>query len=340
MSSTNRAAFLTGPDAQPLSIGPSPMPTPGPNDIVVHAKAYAINPLEVKMQQHALFPITYPMVPGNDVTGTVQAVGSNVTRFAPGDRAAGQGRSFLTREDADGAFQEYARLDASFAVHVPERMPWTSGVVLPTAMTTSAAGLFAADILALRIPSPNERPPLHSAGKTVLVWGGASSVGTSVIQLAHLAGARVVATCSPRNAELCRSLGADHVVDYNAPTAIDDVVDLLRDADVPGAYDAIGGAATGQCAAVLARLPNAGKTVGTTLPPPPEVPDAKPVWSPAFMPSEDGAKFLAWMQSLLDEGVFKAAPETQVVGKGLESLQGAMDLLARGVSAKKIVVEA
>jgi NADPH:quinone reductase-like Zn-dependent oxidoreductase len=71
-------------------------------------------------------------------------------------------------------------------------------------------------------------------GKTVLIWGGASSVGACAIQLAAASGATVLTTASPANHDFVKSLGADHVFDYRSPTVMDDAASVLKGTDFAG----------------------------------------------------------------------------------------------------------
>ena len=95
--------------------------------------------------------------------------------------------------------------------------------MLPLAVSTAACGLFQADQLSLAHPSAKPEP----AGRTLLVWGGSSSVGSNAIQLAVAAGYEVIATASPRNFGYVTNLGASRVFDYNSPEVVADIVAAL-----------------------------------------------------------------------------------------------------------------
>lgn len=129
-------------------------------------------------------------------------------------------------------------------------MSFEQAAVLPLAISTAAAGLYEKDHLNLQHPSLNPK----STGQSLLIWGGSSSVGALTTQLAKASGYEVVTTASPRNFDFVKSLGADHVLDYNSKTIVDELVDLLKGKTVAGAYDAIGAAeSTTACAEVLSR---------------------------------------------------------------------------------------
>lgn len=77
-------------------------------------------------------------------------------------------------------------------------------------------------------------------GKTVLIWGGSSSVGATAIQLAVASGLDVIATASSSNHAFIRSIGAREVFDYKSPSVIEDIVAILKYSELVGIYDAIG----------------------------------------------------------------------------------------------------
>jgi NADPH:quinone reductase-like Zn-dependent oxidoreductase len=128
---------------------------------------------------------------GTDFAGRVAAVGSAVTSFRPGDEVYGE---------APAAFAEYVSVPADLVAHKPANLSFAQAAAIPLAGNTALMGL--RDVARLR------------PGQRVLINGASGGVGTFAVQLARSFGARVTAVCSPRNAELVRSLGADHVVDY------------------------------------------------------------------------------------------------------------------------------
>ena len=93
--------------------------------------------------------------------------------------------------------------------------------------------MYPPDHLALDFPSHDPK----SSGKTLLVWGGSSSVGCCAIQLAVASGLKVVATCSSGNFELCRSLGASEVFDYKSETIVEDLIEALGRGKCAGVYN-------------------------------------------------------------------------------------------------------
>ncbi|MGH2384726.1 MAG: NAD(P)-dependent alcohol dehydrogenase [Candidatus Limnocylindria bacterium] len=127
---------------------------------------------------------------GTDVAGVVEAVGSGVTRFHPGDEVFGS---------ADGSYADYA------AASEDELAPKPENLTFEQAAATPMAGLVA--LQALRGVKP---------GQKVLVNGASGGVGTFAVQIAKSLGAEVTGVCSTRNVDMVRSIGADHVIDYTA----------------------------------------------------------------------------------------------------------------------------
>lgn len=175
-------------------------PTPAADEILVKVHAAAVNPLDwhymrgepyvMRLSSGIGAPNESGM--GVDFAGTVEAVGSEVSRFKVGDAVFG-GRS--------GALAEYVKVRESRAVvHKPENLSFEQAAAFPIAAVTALQGL--RDYGRLK------------AGQKVLINGASGGVGTFAVQIAKALGAEVTGVCSTRNVELVRSLGADHVIDY------------------------------------------------------------------------------------------------------------------------------
>ena len=129
---------------------------------------------------------------GNDTAGRVEAVGSKVTRFQPGDEVFG--------ESDGGGFAEYARVAEDALALKPANISFEEAAAVPVAALTALQGLRDAG----RIQS----------GQKVLINGASGGVGTYAVQIAKSFGAEVTAVCSTRNMDIASSIGADHVIDY------------------------------------------------------------------------------------------------------------------------------
>jgi NADPH:quinone reductase-like Zn-dependent oxidoreductase len=116
-------------------------------------------------------------------------------------------------------------------------MTFEQAVVLPLAISTACAGLYLESHLNLPLPLVNSS---ETSEKTILIWGGASSVGATAIQLAVASGVTVITTASSTNHDFVKSLGATIALDYKSPTVVDDITNNLNENDFVGVYDAIG----------------------------------------------------------------------------------------------------
>ena len=233
-----------------FAVAPAPMPVPLAGEIVVRVRALAVNPMDRLVQSvgDLITPwIAYPFVPGSDVAGEVVAVGAGVTRFGAGDRVLGYAAGAdKGHRAAEGAFQTFAVLPAHMAAPMPDALSFAAGAVLPLGLCTAASGLFEADCLALDHPVAN---PQHKA-RTVIVWGGSTSVGSNAIQLAVAAGYDVITTCGSRNFDYVAQLGARQAFDYRSKTVVADIIAALRGRQVAGAL-AIGPGSARRCIAIV-----------------------------------------------------------------------------------------
>ncbi|KAI9733835.1 MAG: hypothetical protein M1818_007102 [Claussenomyces sp. TS43310] len=335
---SNSAAWIPAAKVTPFEIKAAPLWTPVENEILLRNHAVAINPVDGSLQSLGWYPLKYPTILGQDVAGEVVAVGPNVTRFKEGDRVLGHAVGMATRRNQDNAFQAFTIVQTNMACEIPDSMAFESAAVIPLGYSTAASGLFQDTFLNLQFPTEPRRRP---AGKTLLIWGGASSVGSNAIQLAVAAGYEVVTTASPKNFEYVKKLGASQAFDYHSSTVGDDLLNALKGKTIAGALDCIGGPAWTLCTDIVHK--SAGdKFVSTTkrgFPDPPEGVTMKSVFGTTIKDNQVGkAVYEDFLPKALKAGTFVPAPEPLVAGKGLESVQGAVDLLRKGVSARKVVV--
>ena len=195
---SNEAVWLPAKRAS-LEIKPARYAPPRANEIVVKNRAVAINLIDwltPLIGDIAFRWIKYPFILGSDVAGEVVEVGTAVSRFAVGDRVLGHavGVDKTRNTPAEGAFQHYTILLEHMAAPIPSALTFERAAVLPLGLSTAACGLFQKDHLALAHPSTSP----ERTGKTLLVWGGSTSVGSNAIQLAVAAGYEVVTTALHR----------------------------------------------------------------------------------------------------------------------------------------------
>ncbi len=198
-----KAAYIeqTGPPEN-IRYGELPPPTPGPGQVLVKVRAVAVNPIDTYIRAGMVpMPLPKPYIVGCDLAGQVEAVGPGVSRVKPGDRVWGSNQGLLGRQ---GTFAEYAAVEERWLYPTP------AGVADEQAAATALVGITAHLGLV--------RDAAIKPGQRLLVNGGSGGVGTMVIQMAALLGARVAATAgSPQKLALCREMGAELALDYHAP---------------------------------------------------------------------------------------------------------------------------
>ena len=203
-----KAAFIekTGPPEN-IHYGAVADPKPGDRQVLVRVKAVSMNPIDTYIRSGLIkADLPSPYILGCDLAGTVERIGSEVTRFKSGDRVWGSNQGLLGRQ---GTFSELAAVDEHFLYPTP------TGVSDEDAAAVSLVGITAH--LGLK------RAQLKS-GETVFVNGGSGGVGSTVIQMAKAMGARVIATAgSDEKVAACRKLGADAAINYKTEKVADAV---------------------------------------------------------------------------------------------------------------------
>lgn len=335
---TNTGAWIKAAKSRPFVVEPAPVWVPEANEILVKNHAIAINPVDGTLQAGAWWPLNYPTMLGQDIAGVVAAVGPGVTQFKVGDRVVGHALGMATKRDQDGGFQEYTILQTNVTAILPDNIAFEKACVLPLALSTAACGLFQESNLKLQLPTV---PAAKPTGKTFIVWGGASAVGSNAIQLLVNAGYEVFATASPKNFEYAKKLGASQVFDYASPTVQEDLIAALKGKTTAGALDCIGGKPQGILQQVLAAS-EGDKGISSTKRGWPEPPAGVQMYSIFGTSLKDNfvgaAIYNDFLPKALKAGTFVPAPEPKIVGKGVEKIQDAVDTVLKGVSATKIVV--
>ncbi|KAF5564845.1 zinc-binding alcohol dehydrogenase domain-containing protein [Fusarium napiforme] len=352
MSSTtetlNRSAVLPHPKAHPMVITSSPIAVPTGNEILIRVRAVAINPADYAVQKLGIVikPELYPYVSGTDVSGEVVSVGPDQTRFRPGDRVVGHAMAWQKGDNTYGAFQEYSIMVEPMVAKIPDRIAFNEAAVLPMGLATSASMLFSPTLMGLDLPMAGTE--MNSKGKVVVVWGGSSSVGSNAIQTVKAAGYIVAATASEHNHGLLREMNVDYIFDYKKDGITKEIINTLSGvSDLAGVYCAVySDTAITACATIADRL-QGKKSVGTILPPglpvPGTIPDGVQVLinDHVLLGSTETGKglWVDWLPGALEDGTLKCMPHSKIVGKGLEEIQGAVDMIGKGVSGTKLVVE-
>jgi NADPH:quinone reductase-like Zn-dependent oxidoreductase len=193
-----------GPAGDVLTLRDVDAPTVAPGSVLVRVRAASVNPADWHMMRgdpsiaRLQMGLRAPKqaILGWDVAGQVEAVGDGVPAFRPGDEVYGS-----PFDGGSGAFAEYSRVPEHALALKPANLSFEQAAAVPLAGLTALQGLRDHGRIA--------------SGQSVLVIGASGGVGTFAVQIAKSYGAEVTGVCGTRNVELVRSLGADHVIDYN-----------------------------------------------------------------------------------------------------------------------------
>ncbi|WP_461163011.1 NADP-dependent oxidoreductase [Arthrobacter sp. R4-81] len=237
-------AFVIKEYKGPLEESDVPEPTVGERDVLVRVQAAGLNVLDEKIragQFKQILPYRLPLIPGNDVAGTVIRVGAAVLAFKPGDEV-------YARPDQDriGTFAERIAVDEADLALKPESISMEEAGSLPLVALTAWQAL---------VERANVQP-----GQKVLIHAGAGGVGSIAIQLAKHLGATVATTARAGNLDFVRGLGADIAIDYRGQ----DFEQLLSGYDL--VLDSLGGETLQKSLRVLRP---GGMAIGISGPPDP-----------------------------------------------------------------------
>jgi len=195
-----------------------PVPAPGPGQARIKVAAVGVNFIDVYFRT-GLYKTALPFTPGMEAAGTVDAVGEGVTEVAPGDRVAYAMNL--------GAYADYALATAWQLVRLPDSVDFRLGAA--TMLQGMTAHYLTRSTYALK------------PGDTALVHAAAGGVGLLLVQMAKLAGARVIGTVSTAEKEaLARDAGADHVIRYTETPFEPAVRELTAGQGVDVVYDSVG----------------------------------------------------------------------------------------------------
>ncbi|PYH77472.1 GroES-like protein [Aspergillus uvarum CBS 121591] len=241
-SSPTMSALVVREDSpQSLRLSKEPIPIPQPNktQVLVKISHAAQNPTDGITAVQSLDNRAFGdgAVLGCDFVGEVVEVGSSVRRYAKGDIIAGL--IWGGETPGLGAYSEYTLADERISYPVSGcNISREHASTVPLAAATAWLALFSKGCLGIDCN--------QQKGISVLIWGGSSSVGLYAIQLATMYGLEVITTCSPKHAELVRSHGARHVLDYKDDQVVDKIKKVAP--TLSYAFDTIGNPASSSTA--------------------------------------------------------------------------------------------
>lgn len=212
-----------------LTFGDLPVPEPAEDEVLVQVAAAGVNPIDRRLRAGELqeyITRTFPVVPGWDLSGKIDKVGSAVKNWKEGDAIVGLAFTWSIQH---GTYAEYAPVKAESIALKPESIPYDVAAGLPLVSLTAWESLV-------------EYGELKS-GQTVLIHAAAGGLGSVAVSIAKYLGCKVYATASEKNINYVRELGADVVIDYrNAnyaeviraqePQGLDLVLQSLLDDDI------------------------------------------------------------------------------------------------------------
>jgi NADPH:quinone reductase-like Zn-dependent oxidoreductase len=263
-----------GPEVLQYEDAPRPQPESG--EVLIRVYAAGVNPVDWKIRAGLLkevFPVSFPLIPGWDLSGVVEELGPDVTKFNKGDEVFA-----MPDPTRNGTYAEYIVVRESEVALKPKSLHHVRAAAIPAAALTAWNALF--DTARLRL------------GQRVLIHGGSGGVGHFAVQLAKWKGAHVIATASAKNQELVDELGADEVIDYQAQK----FEDVARKIDI--VLDTIGSDTQERSWKVLKK---GGVLVSLVQPPSEEKARSVSVRGAMVQNRPDGAK-LADIAKIIDAG--------------------------------------
>jgi NADPH:quinone reductase len=201
-----------------LKYGDRPRPQPGAGEVLVKVATSGVNFIDA-YHRIGIYKLPMPAILGSEAAGTVEQVGEGVTAFKPGDRVA--------YAMARGSYAEYQAVPARLLVHVPD------GVDMQDAAAVMLQGMTAHYLVHSTFPLKK--------GHTALIHAAAGGTGRLLVQMAVMAGARVIGTAgTPAKADLAREAGASDVILYDQQDWPAEVKSLTGGAGVDVIYDSVG----------------------------------------------------------------------------------------------------
>ena len=286
----------------------APKPVIGPDEVLIKVAACGVNPVDWKIREgymEAFVKHPLPLILGWDVAGTVEETGALVKRFRPGD-------AVVCRPDTsrNGGYAEYVAAKTIEVALAPKSIPLKVAAGIPLAAQTAWMALF-------------EQGGLR-AGQSVLIHGASGGVGSFAVQLAKIAGARVIATTSKANIPMVKSLGADEIIDHVA----DDFSKKVKDVDM--VFDTIGGDTQAKSWGVIRKGGILVSTVGADE----KAATAHGVTQKSFLLVSNGAR-LQELAGLVDAGKLKVMIDHEFP---LAEAKAALELSQAGHAKGKIII--
>ncbi|KAI1823640.1 GroES-like protein [Xylaria intraflava] len=353
MASTTKAIVIA--ERGKAEIKTLPIPKVRDGYVLVKVNAVGLNPTDWK-SIHGAEKIHIGSRSGCDYAGEVAEVGPGLAKdVKKGDRISGMTFGANPNVTESGAFGGYTLAKPHMSLKTPAGISDEEAATLGVAVITVGQGLYQS----LQLPLPNKPA---STPFPILIYGGSTGMGLYGIKYAKLSGLTVIATSSPHNFDLLKSLGADHVFDYKSPTVGADIRALTKN-KLKYAWDCTGFGGEISAAALSDNEEGGKPKLGTIIPIERKVVEkinpavdgphftlgyravgADITGLSDFLKSapgdvEFGAMFWSLTQELLEQGKLKPIkPDVNRLGKGLEGVLHGLDELKNDkVSGTKLV---
>jgi NADPH:quinone reductase-like Zn-dependent oxidoreductase len=302
----NAIEFTAYGDSGVIQLKQADKPQPKENEILIKVAATTVNPMDIKIRSGALqkqIPFPLPFIPGLDVAGTIEAVGSKVSRLKVGDDV------FATT--FGGTYAGYVAIDESKATTIPKNVNFKEAAALAVPLVTAYTFLV-------------EQGQLKT-GQRILIHGAAGAVGGIMVQMAKALGAYVIGTASGEGLALAKSFGADEVIDYKTQ----DFTKLVKDADL--VIDLAGGETQAKSFKVIKK---GGLLLSAVMPPSEDLAQQYHVTA-KFISSAPSYQKLEFGKKLVEDGKIKT--HIAKIMKLKDAAQ-AQDLVSAGGINGKIVL--
>jgi NADPH2:quinone reductase len=225
-------AFTGAGGPEVIAVETAPVPAPGPGKVLVAVVAAGVNRPDC-IQRAGSYPPPpgESQIPGLEIAGRIVALGEGVSDWKVGDE--------ICALVGSGGYAEYCLADAGLCLPRPKALSLVEAAGVPETYFTVYDNVFTRGKL--------------KAGETILIHGGSSGIGSTAIQLAKQAGATVIATAgSAGKCAFCKSLGADHAIDYRAQDFVAEVKAITQKRGVDVVLDMVGGSYIPKNVSILA----------------------------------------------------------------------------------------
>lgn len=211
-----------------------PLPQRSAGEVLVKVKSTSVNPVDYQIRSGSIpsFIQKKEKILGGDLAGVIEEADAD-SQFSKGDRVFALSPDWSFRSKW-GCYAEFATIKTSLLAVIPDNISFDQAAALPLVCLTAMQALKSARV---------------KAGQRVLIHGGSGGVGSVAIQIAKALGAHVTSTCSTKNMQLVKEMGADEVVDYTQQT----VDQVFKTNPFDAVVDVVGGATTIQSLTVLKR---------------------------------------------------------------------------------------